>query len=242
MLPQIVILYGPPNAGKGTQSSFLKEKLPNYYHLDFGTELRKFVKQAIGDYSLEEEQIQTHDKEILDVARRLKDDMKNSLPVKSDDLRFVIETTINNCVEKGTGMIIEGPGRLIEEAQWLSAFLGQKKASVCIFHLYLSLEEVLERSRHRYYVTSTKISYPSFETALKDCVGDEKPYRRQEDLDEEGTKQRYRLLYSDNSAKILSIYQLNAGCLVFTLDASKVVHNVSEDIIKYFQLFYSETI
>jgi len=237
--PQIVILYGPPAAGKGTQAHFLKSKLKDYYHLDFGSELRNFVKENIGDFHLENEILNpTSSEENLIIARRIKKLMKESLPVETPDLRYVIESKINNCVEKEQGMIIEGPGRLVEEARWLSGFLGKKEVSVIIFHLYISLEEVLLRAKTRYYIPSTKKPFKSYKEALKECKEGEKPYRRPEDEDSQGTKQRYKLLYSDHFAKIISIYQLKAKSQVFTIDASQPINQVSEDFLAYFERFF----
>ena len=238
-LPQIIILYGPPASGKGTQSHILKEKLKDYYHLDFGSELRQFVKDHIGEFHLENQTINPDSsKENLEVAKRIKDRMSKSLPVETPDLRFVIESAINECVEKGQGMIIEGPGRLVEEAKWLSGFLGEKEVKTVIFHLYISLDEVLQRSKGRYYLPSTKKPFKSLEEAKKEAVGGEEPYQRPEDKDVEGTRQRYRLLYSDNFAKIISIYQLQAKSLVFTVDARETVEEVSQTFLNYFKVFF----
>ena len=239
ILPQIIILYGPPNAGKGTQSDFLKNLFPDRYHLDFGSELRAFVEKHIGDMKQEVETKSPNSQhEDIEVARRVKEDMLNSNPVDSDDLKYIIESAIVECAEKQQGMIVEGPGRLVEEAQWLSGFLDSKKVDVCIFHLHLDLKEVLERASKRYYVVGINKPFISYEDAKKNCSPDTEPYKRSEDKDPIGTTKRYEKMYAENFALITSIYQLGAKASVFTLDGRKSILDVSSDILSYFDKFY----
>jgi adenylate kinase family enzyme len=242
-LPQIIILYGPPNAGKGTQSAFLKKIFPERYHLDFGSELRAFVAKHVGDMKSETEELNPNSSEQnIQVARRIKEDMGNSNPAQSEDLKYVIESAIVDCIERGQGMIVEGPGRLVEEAQWLSGFMNSKKVSVCIFHLHVDLEEVLQRASKRFYVPGLTQPFVSYEAALENCQPNQQPYRRVEDEDVEGTKKRYQKMYAENFALITSIYQLGAKAQVFTLDGRKPVSEVSADILAYFQRFFEVTL
>jgi adenylate kinase family enzyme len=238
-LPQIIILYGPPNAGKGTQSKFLKTIFPDRYHLDFGSELRSFVTRHIGDMQLDQETIspESNDQDLA-VARRVKKDMMKSNPVESSDLKYIMESAIIHCESIGQSMIVEGPGRLVAEAQWLSEFMSHKKVSVCIFHLHLGIDEVLDRASKRYYVPNISYPFISFEEAQKHCPSGIEPYRRAEDQDIEGTKKRYTKMYAENFALITSIYQLGAKACVFTLDGRKPIIEVSQDISKYLKVFY----
>lgn len=239
VLPQIIILYGPSNAGKGTQSAYLKELFPERYHLDFGTELRSFITRNIGDTNQKGESVNTSAKaQDIEVARSLKHEMSQSNPVKTEDLKYVIESAITNCIKSGQGMIVEGPGRLVEEAKWLSGFMDQQKAEVCIFHLHISVEEALERAAKRYYVQGISKPFMSLEDAKADCETGQEPYKRGDDLDPEGIKKRYINMYSANFALITSIYQLGAKALVFTLDGRKKIEEVSDDIAKYLERFY----
>ena len=239
VLPQIIILYGPNNAGKGTQSAYLKELFPERYHLDFGTELRSFVSRNIGDINQHGENVNTSAKpEDVAVARSLKIDMSASNPAKTEDLKYVIESAITNCIKSGQGMIVEGPGRLVEEAQWLSEFMDSQQAQVCIFHLHISLEEALERAIKRYYVKGIDKPFISLEAAQNACKDGQEPYKRGDDLDPEGVKKRYVNMYSENFALITSIYQLGAKAQVFTLDGRKQIDEVSSDISKYLERFY----
>jgi adenylate kinase family enzyme len=238
-LPQIVILYGPPNAGKGTQSAFLKNLFPERYHLDFGSELRAFVVKNIGDMKLAQEVVNPDaGARDIEVARRVKADMMSSNPVQSEDLKYIIESAIVSCITRGQGMIVEGPGRLVEEAKWLSSFMDSQNAEVCIFHLHVDIEEVLNRASKRYYVPGLTKPFISFEDAKANCPEGFDPYKRAEDEDVEGTKKRYTKMYSENFALITSIYQLGARALVFTLDGRKPIVEVSDDILSYFDRFY----
>ena len=163
-LPQIIILYGPPAAGKGTQAHYLQKLLPEYYHLDFGTELRKFVALHLGSYNDDLDIINPDSPEnLIMIAKSLKADMRSSLPAKTADLRFVVEQAFIDCISQGKGMLVEGPGRLIEEAQWLSTFFAIHSVTVAIFHLHLDLQKVLDRSTNRYYLPSVKKPFPSLD-------------------------------------------------------------------------------
>ncbi len=229
-LPQIIILYGPSNAGKGTQSAFLKELLPDRYHLDFGSELRSFVTN---NYDNKDAKVEDQK-----VAKSLKDEMDQSNPVRTEDLKYVIESAITSCIASGRGMIVEGPGRLVEEAQWLSGFMNAQNASVCIYHLHISVEEALERASKRYYVKGINAPFLSLEDATKACSEGQEPYKRTDDLDPEGIKKRYSNMYSENFALITSIYQLGAKAQLFTLDGRKHIEEVSSDIVSYMNRFF----
>jgi adenylate kinase family enzyme len=238
-LPQIIILYGPSNAGKGTQSAFLRTVFPDRYHLDFGSELRSFVSRNIGDMNQKDESVNSESLAAdIEVARSIKHEMSQSNPVKTEDLKYVIESAITSCISSGRGMIVEGPGRLVEEAQWLSGFMNSQSASVCIFHLHISLEEALERAIKRYYVKGIDKPFLSLESAKAECKEGEEPYKRGDDLDPEGIKKRFIKMYSENFALITSIYQLGAKADLFTLDGRKSIDEVSSDMISYFEKFF----
>jgi adenylate kinase family enzyme len=238
-LPQIIILYGPNNAGKGTQSAYLKELFPERYHLDFGSELRSFISRNIGDMNQKGESvIADANPADVEVARSLKYEMTQSNPVKTEDLKYVIESAITTCIASGRGMIVEGPGRLVEEAQWLSGFMDKQDAKVCIYHLHISLAEALERATKRYYVKGIDKPFMSFESAKVECKTGEEPYKRGDDLDPKDVEKRYTEMYSKNFALITSIYQLGAKAMVFTLDGRKKIDEVSGDIEMYLERFY----
>jgi adenylate kinase family enzyme len=227
--PKVIILYGPPAAGKGTQTEFLKEHLPNYFHIDFGTEIRNFIK-------IHKESDKKDDNYKLAQKMEL---LMQTGPVEFEDLKFVVEKKIIEAVKQGKGLIIEGPGRQITEAHWLSKFLHENGLSVAIFHLHLNLEDIVARVKTRFYAPNNNHPFSSYEDALKACKAGEIPYQRKEDVDVEKTISRYRNLYKKSFAKILFIYQLEAKAEIFAIDASESIEMVRNSIFNILKKFYS---
>jgi len=225
----VIILYGPPAAGKGTQTEFLKKKLPNYFHIDFGTEIRNFIKI---NKELDENDFN------YKLACKMELLMQTG-PVEFEDLKYVVEKKIIEAVKDGKGLIIEGPGRQIMEAHWLSKFLNENGLSVAIFHLHLNLEDIIKRVKTRFYAPNNNYPFSSYADALKACKNGEIPYQRKEDTDVEKTISRYRNLYKKSFAKILFIYQLEAKAEIFAIDASESIEIVRDSIFNILKKFYS---
>ena len=226
-LPDIIIVYGPPLAGKGTQGAFLRRLLPEYFHLDFGTQLRAFVAEH---ETSEKRAYQTR-------ALRLKKDMAAGKAVLTKDLRFVVEDSIMSALNNGQKLLIEGPGRLLEEARWLSKYIGSRELEVAIFHLHINLEETLRRAQRRWYCPGIDVPFIGYDKAKAQC-GKGKPYQRPEDTDPGINMRRYEALYHSQYAAILQEYQMNAGSTILTLDAKAEVGAVSKVVYRYLQLFY----
>lgn len=230
ILPSVIILYGPPLAGKGTQADFLEKLLKDYVHLDFGTELRNYVRTGLS---------QTENKDMFDRAMRLDQKMNAGEGVDTVDLRFVVEEKVVNTLKSGKKLLVEGPGRKIEEAKWLANFFESEKIDVIIFHLHLNLDEAIRRSKTRWYIPNKVLPFLSYENALYESCDGEEPYQRNEDLDPAINTRRYSDIYLNVFAKVLEIYLLDASSKVFIVDASENIHNVSQTIVKYLEKYYN---
>lgn len=288
--PKIIILYGPPAAGKGTQADFLKKNLSDYFHLDFGTTLRSFVALELGNYFEPKinKQIasEIQNPEIQKILKNLEnknntdsqkinqnsnpkkspDNPKNSInneiqnqtdnqidnkirayriwqtltkfeAVSFEDLQFVVEDSLKKALQNGKKIILEGPGRSLLEANWLSELFASLCLEVAIFHLYISPSETVKRSSTRFYVKGIEKPFQSYKIAKENCPNSE-PYRRPEDEDSDGIMNRYNKLYADIFAQIISVYQLKAKAIVLTVDAHKEVETVSQTIESYLIKWY----
>ena len=226
-LPDVIIVYGPPLAGKGTQGAFLRRLLPEYFHLDFGTQLRAFVAEHEA----------SEKRGYRARALRLKRDMEAGKAVLTKDLRFVVEDSILTALQNGQKLLVEGPGRLLEEARWLSKYIGSQELEVAIFHLHINLEETLRRAQRRWYCPGLDVPFIGYDKAKAHCTTG-KPYQRPEDTDPGINMRRYEALYHSQYAAILQEYQLNAKSTILTLDAKANVRAVSKIVYQYLQLFY----
>jgi adenylate kinase family enzyme len=244
--PDIIILFGPPASGKGTQAMKLNEALPEYVHFDFGSQLRFFVKEILGDYAsiepqkLEELKNIRNTDQMVDKALQCYDAMVAGQPVPSEILWEVVGQRIMDSVKNGKKLILEGIGRTYEDGYRVGKLAFDNGLSVGIFHLCITIEESIRRSKSRYYIPNSNKPYSSFEAAKADCKEGEEPWQRPEDLDEERIRGRYKKLYLDIFAKVLSTMQMESRGDLFIIDAQDSVEDNYKRIVKYLQTFYKQ--
>ena len=238
-LPQIIILYGPVACGKGTQSQILKQKLPNYTHLETGGSLREFVHLHIGHYYKPEITPDPNStQEDIAIATSIKQNLVNMDPVPAQNLRYVLDKKIEKLLESGQNLIVDGVGRTKEESKWFAGLLASKNLSVAIFHLHLSELNTINRSTHRFYAPDNKNPFPTYDSAKANCPIGQKPYQRPEDQDVDGISKRYHQMYGDNWASMLSIYQKAVRCDLLTIDAGQTITEVTAEILAYLEFYY----
>lgn len=162
---KIIILYGPPAGGKGTQAKLLKDKYPGYFHLDFGSEFRSFVQKHLGGYDKEADEINPNSTpKQIEVAQKVKKRLRKYEAVDLTEMRFIIEQSIaENCHR---GMIIEGPGRTLDEANWLSNYFA--KLQVSSSHTYLKRDSFDQNSGYqKSLIKNPKSTYQTEENSTK---------------------------------------------------------------------------
>jgi adenylate kinase family enzyme len=221
-LPQLILFFGPPTSGKGTQSKIFLDQHPEYTKLDFGHELRTFIKNYL-NHPDEPQKAQ--------FAAKLEAVLSQRQPLDAGDLMVVLKERIVQAIENGERLVLDGAGRTLKEAELEAELFTKYNLRPCILNLYLSKEHILQRARNRWFIPDNPNPFISYEAAKQACQPNEEPYQRQDDLDETKIMAGYDNLYGD-FANILLVYQLDSNANIFTIDARQSIEDVAKDVNK----------
>ena len=125
-----LILFGPPGAGKGTQSKYLVKKL-NAFQISTGDMLRK--------------EIQTNS----EIGKKIINDMNDGKFVSDDIVNELIKNAIFDTQKKGK-LIFDGYPRSLSQAKNLDLLLNNSNQKIdCIFFLNVDKKTIIERIQKR---------------------------------------------------------------------------------------------
>lgn len=129
----ILLFFGPPGAGKGTQASLISKKM-NIPHLSTGDILRNKL--------LENDSLSLKLKDIMDGGDLISDEIINE--IVSNRLNR------NDCKN---GFILDGYPRTIKQKDFLEIFLQSNKLQISkIFDFAIDHETVIERIKLRSHI------------------------------------------------------------------------------------------
>ena len=125
-----IILFGPPGAGKGTQSKYLVNKL-NAFQISTGDLLREEIKKN------------------SDIGKAITNDMKNGKFISDDIVNKLIENLISD-PQKKNKLIFDGYPRSLSQAKNLDALLKNSNQNIdLILFLNVDKETILKRLEKR---------------------------------------------------------------------------------------------
>ena len=125
-----IILFGPPGAGKGTQSKYLVNKL-NAFQISTGDLLREEIKKN------------------SDIGKAIINDMKNGKFISDDIVNKLIENLISDPQRKNK-LIFDGYPRSLSQAKNLELLLKNSNQSIdLILFLNVDKETILKRLEKR---------------------------------------------------------------------------------------------
>ena len=125
-----IILFGPPGAGKGTQSKYLVNKL-NAFQISTGDLLREEIKKN------------------SDIGKAIINDMNNGKFISDDIVNKLIENLISD-PQKKNKLIFDGYPRSLSQAKNLEVLLKNSNQSIdLILFLNVDLETIFKRLEKR---------------------------------------------------------------------------------------------
>ena len=125
-----IILFGPPGAGKGTQSKYLVNKL-KAFQISTGDLLREEIRKN------------------SDIGKAITNDMKNGKFISDDIVNKLIENLISD-PQKKNKLIFDGYPRSLSQAKNLEVLLKNSNQSIdLILFLNVDKETILKRLEKR---------------------------------------------------------------------------------------------
>ena len=125
-----IILFGPPGAGKGTQSKYLVNKL-NAFQISTGDLLREEIKKN------------------SEIGKAITNDMKSGKFISDDIVNKLIENLISD-PQKKNKLIFDGYPRSLSQAKNLEVLLKNSNQSIdLILFLNVNKETILKRLEKR---------------------------------------------------------------------------------------------
>ncbi|WP_440927784.1 adenylate kinase [Candidatus Pelagibacter sp.] len=125
-----IILFGPPGAGKGTQSKYLVNKL-NAFQISTGELLREEIKKK------------------SDIGKAITKDMENGKFISDHIVNKLIENLISD-PQKKNKLIFDGYPRSLSQAKNLEVLLKNSNQNIdLILYLNVDKETILKRLEKR---------------------------------------------------------------------------------------------
>jgi len=210
----ILILFGPPGAGKGTQAKFLEQKF-NIVQLSTGDMLRAKVKQ--------EDPLAAKIKEIFAAGGLVQDDIMIAL----------IEDRIQQ-PDCANGFILDGFPRTTPQAEALDEMFGKLNLKLdAVIELKVDEDALVERITGRFTCakcgTGYNTKFKSMDTPCDHCGSNE--YVCRSDDNEETVRARLKG-YHEQTEPVLPYYR-EKGVLK-TVDGMAPMDDVTKEIVGLF--------
>lgn len=133
MSPKVIIIFGPPGSGKGTQAQILAEKY-DLFHL----ETSKVIEEALKDPTTKETlEINGH-KFSLSKERKIFNEGKLNTPAL---VLFLITKKIEGLAQKGKSVVFSGSPRTMSEAETIIPLLSSLYGIENIKLVFLNVPE-----------------------------------------------------------------------------------------------------
>ena len=221
MPKQVIIIFGPPGAGKGTQSELLSEKL-GYYHLESSKVLERCFKNESPD------KVFNVDGEDFKVADEI-DNWKKGILTSPPFVTSLMMEEAGKLSDDGKSFIMSGSPRTLYEAEKEMPILAglYGKENIKIAMIEISAQVTVFRNTHRKICELMRhsILFNKETEKLKMCPLDGSNLVKRKDLDDPETI-KVRLQQYKDRTKPLFDYFNNNGFNVAKINGEETVAEV----------------
>lgn len=221
----VLILIGPPGAGKGTQGQLLAEEFGLYY-FDTSKMLEEEFKKENGKYKIEGKIYQTKEEKKLWLEGKL---------CSPPFVTYLMQKKIKTLAKREENILFPGSPRTLYEAERILPLLEKLygKENIKIILLQISEKESLFRNSHRRICQLMRhpILYSKETKKLKKCPLDGSPLVKRKGLDEPETIKVRLKEYRERTFPIIKYFQ-KRKLPIIKINASPPPSIVFKEIIK----------
>lgn len=223
----VIILFGPPGAGKGTFGLLLAEKFDLYY-LETSKILESHIMHADGgevitvdeiEYSLKEEKRKWETGELM------------SSPL----VFFWMSKKVKQLASKEEGIVFAGSPRAVSEAEKLIPLLNELYGNdnIKIIHIDISAEQSIWRNSHRRICSLFRhpMLYNDETKTLTKCPMDGSRLVRREGLDDPETIKVRVKEYEERTKPLLGFFA-SQGFEVKNINGEQAIEQIFNDILR----------
>src|SRR3989344_8734761 len=234
MSKQVIILFGPPGAGKGTQSELLAEK-KGLYLFETSKILEREFKKAEELSKDSPERWVTFENEKFDILNE-REIWKSGELCSPPFVTYLCIKEFKRLAEEGDNLILSGSPRTVYEAERempvLEELYGKDNIKICMIEI--SAEITVFRNTHRKICELMRhsILFSKETDKLKLCPLDGSKLVKRKNLDDPETIKTRLKEYQERTMPLFDYFK-NNGFKVEKINGERSVAEVHEDILRF---------
>ena len=233
MEKQVVILFGPPGAGKGTQSELLSDKIGLYIFETSKILERKFKEVESLPENSNERFVKIEGEEV-DILKE-KENWKSGILCSPPYVTQLVINEIKNLFKDGKSLILAGSPRTVYEVERVAPVLEElyEKGNIKVILLEIKPEETIFRNSNRKICELMRhpILFNKETDNLTICPLDGSKLQKRKDLDDPETIKVRIKEYTERTLPMVEYFEKN-NFKVQKINGEQSVADVFKDILE----------